>query len=489
MAGHIDVPLGECVAVLCELPIRSTDRGPRAQPFVEFTDGERWPGEPESGPESLTWRHPWLGSRAVSIDEMRRALFVAGGRVPSPAAEDVVLLANGDAIEGMLLSLGDSVVMERSGTVSVAEPAKERLGGDAPARDGADTGENGGDAASERRIDGGAVVGDAAPRGMSGSTSGSEAARDDETPTTAGAGHGHDGRPDPVGVGARSEIRVPFGRVVSVVLVAPLEPSIGPRLWFDDGTVVDAVPESTATAKPGLVAIRHDGGLATPGTTAATTVRVPPGRDDPQGTDREALGTTAGRNGSPLVDTSTIRAFVLSPSQIVPLATLNPESVRSVSHFPTFALSQPEVEDGRWGAQVAPVIAFGATSIRFEAPGPGYRFVAEARPQGFDAEWTSFELVVRDGDREVARHAFGTDPRAGDRLGAPMADRASAAGDRTVWLNVPLSSSSLEIELTEGDRGPLCDALRLEFAMLIAPPPPKLSATSRSTSATGPRRE
>lgn len=89
--------------------------------WIELTDGQHLPGRLEAAnakPEAISWRHPSLGVsswplESVSIVSMQSD--VLANDVPSPSAGDVVLLTNGDRLEGFVASIGEMLTMDVGG--------------------------------------------------------------------------------------------------------------------------------------------------------------------------------------------------------------------------------------------------------------------------------------------------------------------------------------------------------------------------------------
>lgn len=94
--------------------------------LLVLADGQQLPGEAledDNAEDVLVWRHPWLGRIDVPIDDVANVRFRAGVSLPEPSNADVVLLANGDRLEGFIVALGDPVVLEvqRGDAVSLLE--------------------------------------------------------------------------------------------------------------------------------------------------------------------------------------------------------------------------------------------------------------------------------------------------------------------------------------------------------------------------------
>jgi hypothetical protein len=89
----------------------------REEPFVaeiELTNGERWRGAFGGGSgEALVWILGEGLRREAPLDRVRSAAI--GGRIDDtgwPGVEDRVLLANGDAVDGFIASIGELVRIE-----------------------------------------------------------------------------------------------------------------------------------------------------------------------------------------------------------------------------------------------------------------------------------------------------------------------------------------------------------------------------------------
>ncbi len=78
-------------------------------------DGQRLAGLPAglSGGETLRWNSPPLGVLAVPLSRVERIARVSTSlkaSAPQASAEDVIMLANGDSLSGIVLALGDQQV-------------------------------------------------------------------------------------------------------------------------------------------------------------------------------------------------------------------------------------------------------------------------------------------------------------------------------------------------------------------------------------------
>lgn len=226
----------------------------------------------------------------------------------------------------------------------------------------------------------------------------------------------------PVTPGAteREAVRIPLERVRSIrLLPAPVAAS-GPRAWFADGTV----------ASGRIVADEQSGGMR--------FIPSLPASSRSEESSREAIR----------IRPEDLRAYLPEIGSVVPLPSLPATEVLATGTWPSYA--PPELVTSRSpGPADAPDLVFhGPGAARWSVPDGPWTLVAEAMPHAPDAKWTSFDLVVRDGAREVYRRTFDADTG-------------------PVELKVPIDSASLAIEVTEGDRGPIADAIRLRRAMLL----------------------
>lgn len=326
-------PWPEIAAILWRSP--PTARDPSM--LLSLQTGERFPGSIERQGEAIRFAHPWLGSIEIDLDKARSIEIVPGtpaGSRPRDASGDRVALANGDAIEGLVTSLGARCEIESL-------------------EDGS-------------------------------------------------------ARSFPLEVVARVDF-----------LDSPQPP--GPiRLEARDGTVVD-VP-SIRSAPPSR-------GERPP------TIAIPRRAGAPQGPEI-AL---------PLEDFS---AILFEPAGIVPLAALLPRVGPAGGESPRW-IPEPERAGGAAPLAWRDVEIAGPAIVRY-AVAPGTILSARAILPDTMRRFGDFELVLRDGPREVLRHRFSReDPE------VPIAAR--------------IDSGELVLELREGRHGPVQDRLRLAAGLLIAP--------------------
>jgi hypothetical protein len=84
--------------------------------MLRLTDGQLLPGEAISNarPEddTLAWNHVWLGRLDVPLDRIRFLRLASRPIALTPGDGDRLLLANGDRLDGLVISLGDPISLE-----------------------------------------------------------------------------------------------------------------------------------------------------------------------------------------------------------------------------------------------------------------------------------------------------------------------------------------------------------------------------------------
>jgi hypothetical protein len=96
---------------------------------VRLTDGQRLSGAPSvmrRDGEMVGWVHTLLGEVTIPLDRIDRMIQARtlapdepGAPLPRAADRDVVLMANGDRLEGFVAELGDAVIIESEGRETV----------------------------------------------------------------------------------------------------------------------------------------------------------------------------------------------------------------------------------------------------------------------------------------------------------------------------------------------------------------------------------
>jgi hypothetical protein len=336
------LPLSRCIAVM-----RDASAPVGGSPVMILADGQRFPGEVRirndgSKDVGLGWKHRWFGDMSVEIDSLRALLLQPDARPPSSGAADRIVLANGDALDGVVLELGATIQLDRGA----------------------------GEAATE----------------------------------------------------------VPLGRVAAIGFITPELPHEGHRMWCLDGTIVRASPRMDPES--GLLVLERP--------------RTPQPESVPESsTPRRAQPTPTARPDEVL-------GFSPAPARVKALAEVPPKDVATSGATPRCYVERPELTAGVWPLGAAPIAVRGPAVVRFAMPMKGCSVVAELEVVDADRRWTDFEIVVRDGTTEILRqHMEATSP--------------------AVALRATLLSDELSIEVTEGERGPIRDAIEIRRALLILP--------------------
>ena len=92
---------------------RSGDLDPIESPYLTTTNGQRIPGAIATGADGrVSWRNTWLPNLELDPETISEIRFIERAEVPTPSDADMVVLANGDRIEGLVESIGSVVSLE-----------------------------------------------------------------------------------------------------------------------------------------------------------------------------------------------------------------------------------------------------------------------------------------------------------------------------------------------------------------------------------------
>ncbi len=120
--------VAECIALLANDAASTSIHGG----MLELTDGQRLPGsvlpdepgtgtevelaEPSTPRDRLAWEHAWLGRIEVPLDRISQVLLQVASASETDetlqSKSDVIVLTNGDVIEGFVTGLGNPVTLE-----------------------------------------------------------------------------------------------------------------------------------------------------------------------------------------------------------------------------------------------------------------------------------------------------------------------------------------------------------------------------------------
>ena len=208
-------------------------------------------------------------------------------------------------------------------------------------------------------------------------------------------------------------LRIPLDRVASFALVNPEDPPRGTVVWFLGGHRIAC------------------DGISIPGD---GYVRI----------DSPALG---GESADVPIDF--LRGVVFDATRLVPLADL-PITIDPGTSGPFRPwIPAPVIEPGQWAWNASPIRLVGPLQATWRLPETGCR-VGATLELPLDSDRGRFEVVVRDGDREILR--------------TPM------DSDRPVHrINVGIETDRFGIEIEMGDDGPFHDHLTLREAIVVRP--------------------
>lgn len=119
------------------LAIMRTDPGTRlTYPGLLITvDGQRLPGHltmrTATRPDAFVWMHPWMGQVEATLEQTREIMLDGSTRIADDRTRvsDVVILRNGDRIEGLVAAVGDpfEIEIDQGGTVRTMRIPLERV--------------------------------------------------------------------------------------------------------------------------------------------------------------------------------------------------------------------------------------------------------------------------------------------------------------------------------------------------------------------------
>ncbi len=95
-------PPADVAALLVDPPVAA--RMDPARGTLVLPDGQRLRGQLNQGKESLTWECRWCPPRPVTTEGIR-AIILSGDSAPEATQSDVVALANGDRVEGLVTTM------------------------------------------------------------------------------------------------------------------------------------------------------------------------------------------------------------------------------------------------------------------------------------------------------------------------------------------------------------------------------------------------
>lgn len=216
--------------------------------------------------------------------------------------------------------------------------------------------------------------------------------------------------------GTTKVLLIPLKRVAVIALVNERVSSSGTRVWTKDGSIIDVED----------VRIGEDGYVKLIQPTINPTREVEFRREHLRG-----ISFDTSRLQALASITATLDTFAAQAQGIRPWA-------------PPVSVAQ-----GFWPLDAAALTLRGPARVRWKFPSKGC-VVAMTAELPIDSIHGDYDLVVRDGEREVQRyHLSQVTP--------------------TVRIHVSLTSADLELELTTGKRGPVHDDLVLHEGVVLLP--------------------
>lgn len=217
---------------------------------------------------------------------------------------------------------------------------------------------------------------------------------------------------DPQYDGESDELTIPAERVAAVSLVTQSRLPEGQRVWFADGTIINAR-------------------------------RLLIGDDSHVRLAANPAGNSLHEAERPL---SEVVAVLFRCGALVPLASIEPASIDGPPD--RFTIPPPVRTQPAAVADLSPIEIRGPLTLRYILPTGVTRFAASAMLPVDARTWGDFELVIECDGVEIVREHFD-------------ADNATAS------INTELNGREFTIRLLPGERGPIQDRLVLSQAMFL----------------------
>ena len=372
--------------------------------LLELRDGQKFSGALSVSSDQCLWTHPWLGSTAISIDDVQELQLrrdTNRQKQLSSSTSDIVELINGDTVEGFVESISDDLIItaDSAGAENIAGTEKKNAQRIPITR--------------VARIRFSESMDNASTEGSGASTEGSGASIE--------------------GSGAGDE------RVA--------------RLWLRDGSVLDAID---LVVIKGLVA-RFQSSVFTPtqaerDTETTNTPNAPP------------HGEVASPTLAFEVSLDDITAIALYREAFVPAVASHIERfvvtddfrARGGAEIPFDGIQR--TRDDALG--VATLRLNGPTTILIDAPDQTHDWI-------FVSEVVLDDTSIP-GASAIVNMSIAVDHTmiGGATSGATVAFTLDAAESKR-WLHVPLGKASIRIELREGAHGIVGNCVRFERAMFL----------------------
>ena len=211
-----------------------------------------------------------------------------------------------------------------------------------------------------------------------------------------------------------SVVNVPLNRVAALSLVNPEVPPSGLRIWTSEGSVFSA--KKILVDEEGYVTVES------PSLSSKKEISFPVRK---------------------------LRGILMNPEELLPLSKISPQVDSGLATGIRSWTPPPVVAKGFWPMGAATIDFYGPMRARWSLPEAGVIFSAIAELP-IDSNRGDFDLVIRDGGREVFRTRINSEN--------PICP-----------IRVRLDSSDLELEMEMANGGPIQDSLHLHEAVLMLP--------------------
>jgi len=212
--------------------------------------------------------------------------------------------------------------------------------------------------------------------------------------------------------GGASLIDIPLDRIAAVTMVTPDREPSGSRLWFRDGTIIDARD----------VRFDEDG-----------AIRM-----------QAILGPTA--SDAAMLRVSRLLGLLVAPGDVTPFATLQRSTVESSAE--RYYVPPPAIVEHARPLDLDTIELRGPIEAHFLLPPDATRFACELVLPASSRTWGDCIVHVRCDDTTVFETRL--------HHAVPTAD-----------INIPLQGAELTIEVQEGENGPVQDTVHIRNGLLL----------------------
>jgi hypothetical protein len=110
--GWVTLEIDKCIGFIAADP-----GAPMPSSVLLLADGQRFPGRParqdqQTKPGLFMWEHTQLGRLAFPLETIQAVVLDPAAQLPAQHPEDVIVLRNGDQLQGLIVALGAQVQIE-----------------------------------------------------------------------------------------------------------------------------------------------------------------------------------------------------------------------------------------------------------------------------------------------------------------------------------------------------------------------------------------